>query len=440
MTTTRFAPSPTGYLHVGNLRTALFNHLIALQRGGTFVLRLDDTDPERSRPEFAEAIQEDLSWLGISWDRIERQSERLDRYARAAGRLRESGLLYECFETPAELDLKRKKLRNMNRPPVYDRAALSLSEAQKSELRETRKGHWRFKLTGERESWSDLIAGDISIDTSSVSDPVLIREDGQVLYTLASVVDDSEMGMTHVVRGADHLTNTATQIQIFKALGSGVPAFAHHSLLTDASGGALAKRAGTLSLRDLRERGIEPMALLSYLARIGSADSVRLRKSIQELVDNFDISRFSGASTPFDVRDLEILTARHIYETPYSLVRGELSGLGVGDDLAEAFWDAIRENIGTKRDIPEWWDLCENGAEPRILDEDREFVSTALRLLPPKPYDSGTWGEWTGKVKEATGRSGRSLFKPLRMALTGREHGPEMEKILPLLQRIRAIE
>ncbi|MCG6904689.1 MAG: glutamate--tRNA ligase, partial [Rhodobacter sp.] len=258
MTTTRFAPSPTGYLHVGNLRTALFNYLIARKAGGTFILRLDDTDPERSKQEYAEGIMEDLEWLGLTWDRVERQSARLDRYAAAADALRAAGRFYEAFETPTELDLKRKKQLNMGRPPVYDRAALALSEAERDALRAERgQGVWRFKLDQQRIEWTDGILGDISIDAASVSDPVLIRGDGQVLYTLASVVDDTEMGVTNIVRGSDHVTNTATQIQIIQALGGAVPAFAHHSLLTGPQGEALSKRLGVLALRDLREQGVE---------------------------------------------------------------------------------------------------------------------------------------------------------------------------------------
>ena len=270
MTTTRFAPSPTGYIHVGNLRTALMNYLIARKAGGTFILRIDDTDPERSKQEYVDAIQQDLEWLGITWDRFERQSDRLDRYEEAAQQLRDEGRLYECFETPTELDLKRKKQLNMGKPPVYDRAALNLSDAEKAALREERgNGHWRFKLDQERIEWTDGILGDLSIDAASVSDPVLIRGDGQFLYTPASVCDDIDFGVTHVVRGSDHVTNTATQIQIIKALGGTVPSFAHHSLLTGPQGEALSKRLGTLALRDLREAGVEPMALVSLMARLG---------------------------------------------------------------------------------------------------------------------------------------------------------------------------
>lgn len=435
MTTTRFAPSPTGFLHVGNLRTALFNYLIARKAGGTFILRLDDTDPERSRIEYADAIQQDLEWLGLTWDRIERQSDRLDRYAAAADRLREAGRFYEAFETPVELDLKRKKQLNMGRPPVYDRAALALSDADRARLRERGPGHWRFKLDHERIEWKDGILGDISIDAASVSDPVLIRGDGQVLYTLASVVDDTEMGVTHVVRGSDHVTNTATQTQIIAALGGSVPAFAHHSLLTGPQGEALSKRLGTLALRDLRARGVEPMALLSLLARLGSADPVELRGSVDELVEGFDLSRFGSAPTKFDVEDLFPLTARYLGGLPHAAVADEVRALGVPDAVAERFWDVVRENITVKSDMADWWALFRDGAAAQVAEEDRAFVAEAFALLPDHPYDGATWGDWTARVKKATGRKGKALFMPLRLAVTGRARGPEMADVMPLLQR-----
>ncbi|MFB9149731.1 glutamate--tRNA ligase [Roseovarius ramblicola] len=439
MTTTRFAPSPTGYIHVGNLRTALMNYLIAAKAGGTFILRIDDTDPERSREEYVDAIKYDLEWLGLHWDRVERQSKRLDRYAEAAERLREMGRFYEAFETPTELDLKRKKQLNMGRPPVYDRAALSLSEAEQAALRAERgNGVWRFRLDHERIIWQDGILGEVSIDAASVSDPVLIRGDGQVLYTLASVVDDTEMGVTHVVRGSDHVTNTATQIQIIEALGGTAPQFAHHSLLTGPQGEALSKRLGTLSLRDLRARGVEPMALLSLMARLGSADPVELRSDMAELIEGFDIGRFGAAPTKFDERDLFPLTARIVAAKPYEEVADRIAALGVPDDLGPQFWEVTRENITTLADLEAWWAMFRDGAEPVIDDEDREFVAQALALLPEGPHDTGTWGTWTAEVKAATGRKGKGLFMPLRKALTGQAHGPDMARVLPLLQVIRA--
>ncbi len=439
MTTTRFAPSPTGHIHIGNLRTALMNYLIARKAGGTFILRIDDTDPERSKQEYMDGIKQDLEWLGLHWDRVERQSERLDRYAAAADRLRKIGRFYEAFETPTELDLKRKKQLNMGKPPVYDRAALALSEAEKDALRAERgDGVWRFKLDQERIEWADGILGDISIDAASVSDPVLIRGDGQVLYTLASVVDDTEMGVTHVVRGSDHVTNTATQIQIIAALGGKVPAFAHHSLLTGPQGEALSKRLGTLSLRDLRAQGIQPMALLSLMARLGSSDPVELRSDMAELIEGFEISRFGSAPTKFDEQDLFPLTARHLAGLPLAAVAGPISEAGVPEETAAQFWEVTRENITTLHDLAGWWALMRDGAEPVIDDADAAFVAEAMALLPEGPFDDGTWGRWTGAVKDATGRKGRGLFMPLRKALTGQAHGPDMSALMPLLQVVKA--
>ncbi|UWQ16312.1 glutamate--tRNA ligase [Jannaschia sp. M317] len=434
-TVTRFAPSPTGHIHVGNLRTALMNWMIARKSGGTFILRLDDTDPERSKDEYADAIREDLEWLGLTWDREERQSARLDRYAAAAEEMRASGRLYEAFETPVELDLKRKKQLNMGKPPVYDRAALALSDAEKDRLRAERGGHWRFKLDQERIEWTDGILGPLSIDAASVSDPVLIRGDGQVLYTIASVVDDTDMGVTHVVRGSDHVTNTATQIQIMAALGHGHPTFAHHSLLTGPKGEALSKRLGTLSLRDLRAAGIEPMALLSQMARLGSSRAVELAETPDELAANFDLDSFGVAPTKFDEADLRPLTANYLQRLPLSAVAGQVSAMGVPDALADRFWTVVRDNIGTRAEMADWWRVISEGATPEIDAEDSDFVRQALNLLPEAPWTEATWGEWTSAVKEATGRKGKGLFKPLRLAMTGTDRGPDMASLMPLLQK-----
>lgn len=438
MTVTRFAPSPTGFLHVGNLRTALFNHLIARKTGGTFILRIDDTDPERSKDSYVDAIKEDLDWLGLGWDRVERQSARMDLYAQAADDLRALGRFYEAFETPVELDLKRKKQLNMGRPPVYDRAALDLSEAEKAAVRAERgDGVWRFMLDQSRIEWTDGILGDISIDAASVSDPVLIRADGQVLYTLASIVDDTDMGVTHVVRGSDHVTNTATQIQMIKALGRTVPDFAHHSLLTGPQGEALSKRLGTLALRDLRENGVEPEALLSLMARLGSSQPVELQMSLDEIAQGFDLAQFGAAPTKFDAEDLYPLTARKLHGLDFSAVASEISALGVPADKAELFWKITRENIKTRRDLAGWWSLFRDGAEPDIASEDKEFVEKAMALLPDQPWGPKTWGDWTAAVKAATGRKGKGLFMPLRKAVTGQSRGPEMADVMQLIEVIR---
>jgi len=440
MTTTRFAPSPTGYLHIGNLRAALFNYLIARQNGGRFILRLDDTDPERSKPEYADGIREDLRWLGLDWDQEETQSARLGRYDDVAKQLREAGRLYECFETPTELDLKRKKQLNMKRPPVYDRAALRLSESEKDELRAARGSYWRFQLDHKRIEWEDGILGPQSIDAASVSDPVLIRADGQVLYTLASVTDDTDMGITDVVRGLDHVTNTATQIQIIEAMGCNLPRFAHHSMLTGAQGEALSKRLGVLALRDLRAQGVEPMAIISLMARLGSSKPVELRQRMDDVVEGFDLKDFNASPTKFDEADLAPLSARWLHGLSIEEIKPDLDKAGVPLELQAPFWAAIRENISARADIGMWWAICKNGTAPVIAEEDLDFVRTALQALPARPYDETTWPAWTAAMKAETGRKGKRLFMPLRMALTGRTHGPDMKLLLPLLQELPSVD
>lgn len=439
MTITRFAPSPTGHIHVGNLRTALMNYLIARKSGGSFILRLDDTDRERSKQEYADGIQRDLEWLGLQWDRIERQSDRLDRYAEAAKGLRGAHRLYEVFETPTELDLKRKKQLNMGKPPVYDRAGLKLSADEIAKLRaEGRAGYWRFLLDQERIEWPDGILGDISIDAASVSDPVLIRADGQVLYTFASSVDDADMGVTHIVRGADHVTNTATQIQIIGALGATPPAFAHHSLLTGAQGEELSKRLGVLAIKDLRENGVAPQALLSLMARLGSSQPVELRLSLDDLAAGFDLSQFGASPTKFDAEDLWPLTREANQSKPFAEVQDRIKALGVPDALAERFWRVASQNITRLDDLAGWWQIFSTGATPQIDPEDADFIAQAMTLLPPPPYSDASWAEFTNSVKAATGRKGKGLFMPLRKALTGQAHGPDMSDVMPLLQVVRA--
>ena len=439
MVITRFAPSPTGFLHIGNFRAALMNYLLAKKSSGIFILRIDDTDRERSKQKYVDAIKIDLEWLGLEWDRIEYQSARLDLYNSASEKLRSIDLLYECFETPSELDLKRKKQLNMGKPPVYDRAAMALSDQEKSNLRSDRgDGHWRFKLEQNRIEWNDGILKDLSIDAASVSDPVLIRADGQYLYTLASVVDDIDMEITHVVRGSDHVTNTATQIQMIKALGGDIPNFSHHSLLTGPGGEALSKRLGTLALKDLRDAGIQPAALFSLMARLGSSQPVELRLTLDEIAKDFDLSIFGSAPTKFDEKDLYPLTHRYLQTLNLNDIQKNLASLGVPAHLAQSFWDVTRENIDTLNDLSVWWDIFSQGAEPVIDQADHKFVEKALSVLPPEPFDESTWSKWTEEVKQLTGRKGKQLFMPLRLALTGKERGPDMSKVLPLLQNIKA--
>lgn len=433
--TVRFAPSPTGLLHVGNARIALVNWLFARKAGGRFILRFDDTDLERSKPEYVEGIREDLAWLGLAWDAEEHQSARLDRYAAAAERLKAAGRLYACYETPEELEFRRKRQLARHQPPVYDRAALKLSDADRAKLEaEGRRPHWRFKLEHEDVRWDDLVHGPSHYHGSHLSDPVLIRGDGTVLYTLSSAVDDVEMGVSHVLRGEDHLTNTAVQIQLFRALGVEPPAFGHLSLLIDAAGQGLSKRTGALSLREMRQSGLEAMAITSLLARLGTADPVRPCPRLEELAEGFDLSRFGRAAARFDPAELDHVNARLLHEMPWDAARPRLETLGAHAD--ERFWLAVRGNLARFPEAVPWWQVCAQPLAPLI--EDAAFLAAAADLLPPEPWDMGTWGTWTNAVKDATGRKGKALFHPLRLALTARDHGPELKLLLPLIGRARA--
>jgi len=434
VTLTRFAPSPTGLLHLGNLRAAVFNWAIARQRGGRFLLRIDDTDSARSEERFVEAIREDLRWLGLDWDEEARQSARLDRYAAAAEALKAAGRLYPCWETPEELEFRRRVQRGQGKPPVYDRAALRLTEEEKAALAAERAPHWRFRLSPEPILWTDGIEGEKRIDPSAVSDPVLIREDGQVLYTLASAVDDGEMGVTDVVRGADHVTNTAAQIQLMEALGHRPPRFAHHSLVGDTEGKPFSKRDGTASLAGLRAAGLEPMAAVSTAVRLGSADDVEGFASPAEAAQAFDLSRFGRAPVKLDPARMWSLSAQMLRGRPFEAVAEALAAMGIEGARAEALWTAVAPNVERLEEVGEWDRLLREGAEAAPEVEDAAFVAEALAALPPRPWGPETWGEWTGALKAATGRKGRALFQPLRRALTGRDRGPEMAALMPLME------
>jgi glutamyl-tRNA synthetase len=436
MTLVRFAPSPTGLLHVGNARTAVVNWLFARKNGGKFLLRIDDTDTERSKPEYEAAIVEDLAWLGLSHDLFARQMERSDAHQAAADKLKASGRLYPAYETADELDRRRKRQVAMKRPPVYDRAALALTAEDRARLEsEGRRPHWRFKLSQTKVRWRDLIRGEVEIDTAHLSDPVLIREDGRFLYTLPSVADDIDFAVTHIVRGEDHVTNTAAQIEIFEALGAAVPAFAHFPLLIGSGGEALSKRIGSLSLRELREGGIEPLALDSYLAKTGTSDAVELRASLDDLAREFDFARIGRAPAHFDPKELEGLNAKLLHGLGYDAVAPRLAALGV--PAGAAFWDAVKPNLTRLSDAKDLATLVTGPVGPVI--EDAAFIAAAAELLPPEPWDDNTWSAWTKAVGQATGAKGRALFHPLRLALTGREHGPELKKLLPLIGRAETL-
>ncbi|WP_420405477.1 glutamate--tRNA ligase [Nisaea sp.] len=432
----RFAPSPTGRLHVGNTRTALVNWLYARKLKGAFLLRMDDTDDERSTEAFAEGIKRDLTWLGLTWDDFARQSDRLARYDAAVEKLKAAGRLYPCYETQDELGLKRKAQLSAGRPPVYDRAALKLTDAEKADKEAAGiQPHWRFLLLHEEERWTDLVRGESHYHMASLSDPVLLRADGRPIYTLASVVDDIEFGISHILRGEDHLTNSAAQIQLFKALGAEPPKMGHLSLLTDADGQGLSKRLGSLSLEQLREDGLEAMAINTLLAKLGTSDPVEPCQRIGQLIETFDISKFSRATPRFDPAELEALNAKILHETDYTVVAERLLGLGIGGGAP--FWMAVRGNLEKLADAKLWWQVCSGEVDPLV--EDPGYAATAAKHLPETPWSKDTWSAWAEAVKAETGRKGKQLFMPLREAVTGQSRGPDMADLLPLIPREKVL-
>lgn len=434
-TTVRFAPSPTGRLHAGNIRTALFNFLFARKTGGSFILRLDDTDTERSTREFARGIEKDLRWLGIEWTKEVRQSERFALYAAAVEQLKASGRLYPAYETPEELEVKRKRQLARGKPPVYDRAALKLTAEERGKLEEEgRKPHWRFLLEQRDVVWDDLVRGRQHVDAASLSDPVLVRADGTYLYTLPSVVDDIDLGITHVIRGEDHVANTAPQIQLFEALGAKPPAFGHHNLLVSADGQALSKRDRSLAIEGLRAEGIEPLAVVSYAAVLGTSDPIAPHASLDEIVPGFDFAKLSRAPARFDPHELRLLNAKLLHMLPFNAVADRLRAMGVAG--GDEFWEAVRGNLAVLAGAKIWWEVVSGQLQPVI--EDAKLCREAAALLPPEPWDGETWSAWSSAVKQATGAKGKALFAPLRLALTGREHGPELKQLLPLIGRTRA--
>ncbi len=423
----RIAPSPTGHLHVGNVRTALVNWLFARKMGGRFMLRLDDTDQERSRDEYAQSIEADMRWLGLTWDNFKKQSDRFADYSAAQAKLIASGRLYPCWETQEELDIRRKLQASRGLPPIYDRASLNLTDAQKEKYAsEGRKPHYRFLLESKPIEWNDLVRGDVKYQGGHMSDPVLVREDGVPLYTLASVVDDGDMGITHVIRGEDHVSNTAVQVQIFEALGYAVPRFAHLALLKTKEG-ELSKRVGGNDIRGLREAGIEPMAINSLLAKIGTSDAVEAFADMAALVDSFDFSKFGRAPAIYDTQELERLNGKLLHQLPFAAVKERI------DFADEHFWLSVRANVQNLSEVRQWWDIVHS--TERFHAADADYLQAAAAVLPTQPWDETTWGLWTKAISVATGRKGKELFLPLRLALTGMEHGPEMKQLLPMITR-----
>lgn len=428
----RFAPSPTGHLHVGNARTALITWLFSRKNDGHFLLRIDDTDLERSKPEFETDIEDSLVWMGLPWDEKTNQQGRADRYEEQIKTLKQNGRLYPCYETPEELSLKRKSQLSRGQPPIYDRAALDLSEEEKTAFEsEGRKPHWRFKLEHEPIEWNDLIRGDVKFNGSDLSDPVLIREDGRPLYHLCSVIDDIDYDITHVVRGEDHVSNTAAHVQMFVALGATPPLFAHLPLIADSEGGKLSKRLGSLSVKDLRETdSLEPMAVASLLARLGTSDPIEPFSTLEPLIESFEFGKFSRGSPKFSPDELIRLNAKILHNSEFDDVNVRLAHMGL-ENLDEEFWYAVRDNLEKLEDIKDWWHVAKGPVEPVI--EEPDFIQEAATLLPQTPWSENTWNEWVNAIKEKTGRSGKDLFMPLRQALTGMKHGPELPDLLLLI-------
>lgn len=436
---TRFAPSPTGLLHIGNIRTAIIVWLFARKNNGKFMLRIDDTDSERSKDEYTEQLKKDLEWLGLTWDENAHQRDRTDRYNEEIKKLKDAGRLYPCYETPEELSLKRKSLLSRGLPPIYDRAALSLTDDQiKKYEAEGRSPHWRFKLEHKDISWNDLVRGPVSFNGKDMSDPVLIREDGTPLYHICSVIDDMDFGITHIVRGEDHVANTACHLQMFEALGAKLPECAHTSMIAGADGEKLSKRLGSLSMKHLREEtGIEPMAIISLLSKIGTSDPVEALTDIQQAIDAFDFSKFSRNMPKFDENELWRINSKIIQQKSFADVKPRLDALELWD-VDEAFWNAVRPNLTKLDDIKDWWYVANGPVKPVI--EDKEYAELLASTLPEGTLDENSWNQWISEVKNKSDRKGKQLFMPIRLALTGMEHGPELPDLLPLIGRERILE
>jgi glutamyl-tRNA synthetase len=430
----RFAPSPTGWLHVGNARTALANYLFAKSQGGQFMLRIDDTDLERSKPEYEEGLKQDLKWLGLEWDLFDKQSDRFAKYEAAKLKLITDGRLYACYDTAEELEVKRKMLIGRGLPPVYDRSGLGLTDEQRKQYEaEGRRAHYRFKLNHAPIVWDDMIRGKVEFQGANLSDPVLIREDGTVLFTLATSVDDGEHGITHIIRGEDHVSNTAIQVQIMEALGFTPPIFGHMALLKMKEG-KISKRAGGGDIKSLRENGVFPLVMTSYLAKIGTSDAIDLAASFEELTSSFAISKLGRSMANYDPQEVERLNQKLLHQLPFADVKALLSARGI--EVDENFWENIKPNLTTIDDVQEWSDVLHKPITPKI--DDAAFIEKARAHLPHGEWDATSWDQFVNAVKMATDRKGKELFMPLRLALTGMEHGPDMKTVFALLGRERA--
>ena len=435
---TRFAPSPSGLLHVGNVRTALLNYLVSKKNNGKFILRIDDTDKERSKDNFIDEINEDLNWLGLKSDEYYKQSERIDLYDEAFELLKGKELIYPCFESSDELDKKRKRLIARRMPPVYDRAALKLTNDEITSLLDSgKKPHWRFKLSNKKITFTDLIRGEVNVDLAAQSDPVLKREDGDYLYNLPSVVDDIDLNITHIIRGEDHITNTGIQIEIFNALGSNIPIFGHNSLLVSESGEPFSKRNSAASVNQLREDGIDPNAINSLNASIGSSVDIKAFNSLNLLSNKFEITSLGRAPARYSNNQLHKLNTQLISNYNFekvSLLLGHNKG-----NFNEELWDCIKLNISNISEIVDWIKVID---EPINIDLniEEEFLKIAQDLLPKEPWNKETWDQWILKIKEKTEKKGKDLFMPIRLALTGKTEGPELNKLILLMGYNKVLE
>ena len=436
-TVTRFAPSPTGLLHLGNIRTALINWLYARTNNGKFILRIDDTDLERSKDEYISQIKYDLDWLGIDFDETFNQSSRFDRYREQFEKLKADGRIYPCYETPEELERKRKLLIAAGGKQVYDRSAMELTDQQKKDYEaEGRKPHWRFLLKTERMKWNDLLKGEIDIDLTSLSDPVLFREDGVPLYTFSSAVDDIDYGITNVIRGDDHTSNTAVQVEIINALDQNKITFAHHALLKASSGDKLSKRDNVICISSFREANMEPISILSLLATIGTSNSIELKDNIDQIKSEFKLSTISTSPGRIEIDVLNALNKKQVQKYNFSEIEERLKK--IDEKIDQKFWETIRGNLNVVEDIKQWTDIVFNSET--IKPSDKDYIKIAMELIPDDPWNDETWGLWTSAIKEKTGRKGKELFLPLREAFTGLNHGPEMKLLIQLLGREKIIE
>ncbi len=427
----RFAPSPTGHMHIGNTRTALFNWLWAKKMGGEFMLRVDDTDFARSKKEYEDSMRESLIWLGLVWSSEARQSARFERYKEVTEKLIKEGRIYACYETPEELEFKRKRALSKGLPPIYDRQALSYTKEDIANFeKEGRKPHYRFKLNEGEIKWVDAVRGEVKYNAANLSDPIIIREDGSYLYHLPSVIDDSDFGITHILRGEDHVTNTASQIQMFEAIGGFVPSFAHLPLLTGKEG-KLSKRLGSLGVRELRAEGVENMAICSYLAKLGTSEEIRSFYSLEELAQTLDFSKIGHAQPKFDVEDLKHFNTKHIHSMPYDSVKDRVNA-------SKEFWDDVKANLEKVEDVKVWNDICNGEVMPKI--ENKALTDLAASLLPDGTFNDETFNAWINEIKAKSGLKGKDLFHPIRLALTGEASGPELKTLLPLIGHEKALK